>query len=222
MTNMENLENQPLSKTYMCLYNGIIGELLSEITRRNERYAISDRTVKFKIGRKIDEYEKTAKEKMSSERLDRHKLASCICGSIIEIKPLVRSKKDIPIKKRANEELALCVGSEVIKFFMIKDLLNKANLSEKEEYVARMYLKDHYEMQFPTHNVRDRIEYKESLLNSLLWSHFECNTYKKECFPFDIWAYSIIFYHLEVYNQEALKHAFEEYKKETGKSEKDI
>lgn len=217
MTNMENLEDQSLTKTYMCLYNVIIGELLSEITKGDSRYAIRDRSAKFTIGRKIEEREKLAKEKMSSARLDRHKLASCICGSIIEIKPLVKSKKDIPIKKRANEELALFVGSEVIKLFMIKDLLKKEKLSEEEECAARMYLKDHFTMQFPSHNVRDRIEYKESLLNSLLWSHFECSTYKKECFPFDMWAYSIIFYHLELYNQEALRQAFDNYKIEVDK-----
>lgn len=222
MAGTENLEYQPFSKTFIYLYNEIIGETLHEITSKINQYTVRNKTVKFELARKVAEHEKKAKKKMLSERLDRHKLASCICASIIEIKPLVRSERDIPITERANEELALFVGTEVIKLFMIKDLLEEEKLSAEEEDEARMYLKDYFEMHFPSRNVRDMIEYKESLLNSLLWSHFECSTYKKECFPFDVWAYSIIFYHLEVYNQEALKQVFEKYKEEKRKLEEDF
>lgn len=150
---------------------------------------------------------------MEGTRLDRHKLASCICGAIIEVKPLVSI--NINSRRNANEILALEVGVNVIKFYMMCELLHEID-DEVYKFKALRYLKEKFKMQFPSidKNICDNKSYKENLCNSLLWSHHKCNISNKECFHYDIWAYARIFYHLELYNKSFLNEAYQKFIKE--------
>ncbi len=136
---------------------------------------------------------------MSGSRLDRHKLASCICGAIIEIKPLV-GFNGVKINKYANEMFALQVGLDVIKVYMIRDL----DIPKKDRNTLIAYMKDNFDMKFPAlkYNVCDKHDYATNLRNALYKTHHACNLKKDECFHYDILAYSKIFYHLELYNRK--------------------
>lgn len=149
---------------------------------------------------------------MSGSRLDRHKLASCICGAIIEVRPL-SGLNNSKISKEANEILALYVGLSVIKAFMIHDALEKIPREIKEN--VRLYLSTNYELGFPSlnDNICDTQEYKKNFSNALFWSHFKCSISNKECYHYDIWAYSKIFYHLEVYNKRNFDEFLQNYLK---------
>lgn len=70
---------------------------------------------------KYEEYKEKALLNMSGTRLDRQKLASCTCGTLIEIQPL-EGFNGAKISKYANEIFALHVGLNVIKVYMIRDL----------------------------------------------------------------------------------------------------
>lgn len=108
------MTNQNLSSTYKFLYDFIINDLLSQICKVI-RFCVRSENIPFIIGENFEKYRECAIKKMSKDRLDRHKLASCICGAIIESKPLVGFNGAI-IAKNANEALALYVGLSVIKF----------------------------------------------------------------------------------------------------------
>ena len=56
-------------------------------------------------------------------------------------------------------------------------------------------------------------EYKKNLINSLYWTHHNCSIINSECFCYDIWAYSKIYYHLELYNKPYFDSFLEEYRK---------
>lgn len=172
---------------------------------------VNDMPVPIAIWYKYEEYKSKALENMSSKRLDRHKLASCICAAIVEIRPLT-GVNGATIIKRANEILALYVGLNIIKAYMIFDFLRKSGISSEEQYKINHYLKDNFDMQFPK-NICDTQEYKDNFANALFWSHQNCEFKKSECFHYDIWAYSKIFYHLELYNNEHLEKAYQEYVK---------
>lgn len=194
------------STTYRLLFDCIIGEMLSEICKKMENFCVKDRQTPFILGEKFEEYRKRAKVNMSNPRLDRHKLASCICGAIIETKPLcgLNGKK---ISKRANEILALHVGLAVIKYYMIYDFLQNSNLPTEQIKKAKSYLMKNFDLSLPSidDNICDTQEYQKNLLNALHWTIHNCTSLKKECYCYDIWAYAKIFYHLELYNTPKLK-----------------
>lgn len=209
------MSNEIPSDTYRLLYYQVIDELLAMICNQNQAYC-----VKYKIGqdimpiaiwKKFETYKEIASQKMSGHRLDRHKLASCICAAIIEVKPL-EGFNGAAIQKNANEIFALYVGLNVIKFYMMYDLTKEMS-SQKRNAVIR-YLKEKFEIKFPTlnENICDTQEYRKNLFNALYWSHHYCDIKANECFHYDIWAYSKIFYHLELYNEEHLKNAYNTYK----------
>ena len=75
---------------------------------------------------------------MSKDRLDRHKLASCICGAIIDAKPLM-GFNGAKIPKNANEALALYVGLSVIKFYMMYSAVLPLNFTP--EHFLQAYIK---------------------------------------------------------------------------------
>ncbi len=198
------MDVQP-SDTYKKLYYQIIDEIFYVICNdKNNDLCIKSPTIQYRIWNKFYEYWNKTLEHMSGERLDRHKLASCICGAIIEVKPLVHAGKETK-KTRANEILAMHVGLNVIKAFMIEELLKDSEGKNSIEY-----LKSSWEMQFPK-NICDIQEYPKNFVNALCWSHSKCNSLNKECFHYDIWAYSKLFYHLELYNDPLLKQCYEDY-----------
>lgn len=205
-------EKQP-SDTYKLLYRIIIEDLLFQICEDKKnpccvKYSIGNDVFHIALWKKYSEYKHRALENMSSARLDRHKLASCICGAIIEVKPLT-GLRGASIPKNANEILGLYAGLGVLKYYMVYDLLDGHDDAPVEED-AKRYLLDHYDVKFPG-NIRDLNGYQKNMYNALYWSHCSCNYKHGECFHYDIWAYAKIFYHLELYNQEYLKKTYQEY-----------
>lgn len=194
------------SDTYKILYNHIISQILFQICNGNKkycvRYKINNDILPFAIWKKFNEYEDKALLKMQGTRLDRHKLASCLCGAIIEIKPLAPFN-NAKIPKNANEILALHIGLNVIKAFMIYDVISNLSLKPEEFYKLYDYMKAKFEMKLPDldQKICDTQNYEKNIVNALYWSHEICNITKKECFRYDIWGYSKIFYHLELFNK---------------------
>lgn len=204
--------DQP-SDTYKKLYYEIIDELFAQICQSNINYCIKDKEndmpMPIAIWNKYEEYKANALKNMSGARLDRHKLAFCMCGAIIEIKPLCGFNGAV-IVKRANELLALYVGLNMIKAYMIYDFCNKLNIQLQEKQQVNHYIKEHFDMQFPQ-NICDTQKYKDNFANALYWSHQNCSYKRAECFNYDIWAYAKLFYHLELYNFCYLEQAYQSY-----------
>lgn len=207
--------NQP-SETYRRLYRDIIEELVEQICSHNDNYAMRYNTDGEKtavaIWRKFEEYRVKTSQHMSSNRLDRHKLASCICGAIIEVQPL-EGYLGAEINKIANEILALHTGLSIVKLYMIDDLAEKLGILPEAGDRMTSYLYKNFSMRLPSleENICDVQEYERNLLNALYWSHFECPILKKECFRYDVWAYAKIFYHLELYNRKYFDKTYQKY-----------
>lgn len=212
---MQN-DKQP-SLTYKLLYNKIIEDLLFQICNSNINYCVryqkGEDEIHIAIWKKYSEYKRRALAGMSGGRLDRHKLASCICGAIIEVKPLT-GLNGAAIVKNANEIFALHVGLAVIKFYMMYDYAHRAD--RQVDPKAVYYIKEHFVMRFPE-NICDTKQYEKNMYNALYRSHYICDIKKGECFPYDIWAYAKIFYHLELYNQPYIEEAFKNYQEKSCK-----
>lgn len=212
------MENIQPSSTFKKLYFNIIDDLLFQICKAKINYCIkadiNGISTQIAIWQKFEEYRNKALKKMSGERLDRHKLASCICGAIIEIKPLI-GYNDATIVKNANEYLALHVGLNIIKYYMIYAYIENQPLALDVKNNVKHYLLQNFEIQFPD-NICDNQEYKANFANALYWSHEKCEISNKECFNYDIWAYSKIFFHLELYNRKYIVHSYEEYLKNSN------
>lgn len=206
-----NQSNKP-SETFVFLYQYIIQELFSQICAHDSAYSICPQIgsdeIHIAIWKKFEEYKKKALENMSGTRLDRHKLASCICGTIIEIKPLV-GYNGAKINKYANEILGLQVGLDVIKVYMIRDL----EILDKDKNLVIEYMKDNFNMKFPPlkDNVCDKHDYYTNLRNALYRTHDKCAFKGDVCFHYDILAYSKIFYHLELYNKKDFIKTYQEF-----------
>lgn len=211
---MKNSQFEQPSDTFVFLYKFIIQELFSQICNKCTNYSVKPKIkndeIHIAIWKKYEEYRKRALSNMSGTRLDRHKLASCICGALIEIKPL-EGFHGAKINKYANELFALYVGLNVIKVFMIRDLVIRP---DKMRTMVN-YLKDHFTMEFPSleYNVCDKRCYANNLRNALSVTHHICEFKHSECFHYDIMAYAKIFYHLELYNKERLHYTYHEYLK---------
>lgn len=201
------------SDTFKLLWKVIIEELLVQVCANNINYCVrcdgSDE-IHYAIGKKFEEYRNKALQCMVGNRLDRHKLASCICGAIIEVQPLA-GYGGAEIIKNANEIFAMYVGLNVVKLYMIYELLMREEVTQKE-YLD--YLKENFDMDSPSieENVCDTKNYRENMANALYRSHHNCDAAKKVCHHFDIWAYSKIFYHLEIFNKKRLDDFYAIYK----------
>lgn len=207
--------NQP-SETYKRLHCDIIEAFIEQICSHYEeyfmRYITRNEKTAIAMWKKFEEYRKKSSLNMSSSRLDRHKLASCICGTIIEVRPL-EGKKNAEIYKTANEILALHTGLSVVKLYMIDDLAKELKIPEEEDNEITNYMYKNFNMQLPSleENICDVQEYEKNLLNALYWSHSKCTTLNKECFHYDVWAYAKIFYHLELYNRKYFEESYQKY-----------
>lgn len=200
------------SDTYKFFFNNIIGELLSKICDSNPNYCLRTRWIPYDIGSKFEEYRENANKNMSNPRLDRHKLASCICGAIMEIQP-IGDLTDGKVFQKVNEIVALHVGLNVIKYYMMYDLTCNLSYPQDIQNQIKAYLRENFDMGFPglEDNICDAQEYETNLLNALHWTHHECDLIGRECYQYDIWAYAKIFYHLEVYNQPKIEEAYKGY-----------
>lgn len=213
------MNNEQLSDTNRLLFDYVIADILSQVCRNNPNYCvkhvIGEDSFQVATWKAMVRYEAKALEHMSGKRLDRHKLASCICGAIIEIQPL-EGQNGAKIPKNANEIVALYVGLSVVKVFMMYDVLRDAPMDRRDE--IRRYLKNKFEMKLPSleENVCDTQEYHRNIINALYWSHGKCDISRKECFRYDIWAYAKIFYHLELFNKDYLKNFYLEYARRLG------
>lgn len=204
--------NESLSETYTYLYHTIIEELLAQIVQNNQNYYVRRKieNIDFPIAleHKFKAYRQRARQNMASQRLDRHKLASCICGALIETRPLCGKGT----AKTANELLALRTGLSTVKAYMIYEAIYKLQISCEEKDRFRKYLAENFMIKFPS-NICDTRPYEENFANALYQTHSKCTETGKECFHYDIWAYAKLFYHLELYNQPVFKAACQEYLK---------
>lgn len=204
------------SETFRYLYYNIVGEMMSSICESNDNICVNtmfgEDRIHIGLWKKFEEYKRKASGHMTRGRLDRHKLASCICGAIVEAQPLI-GYKGAKIPKNANEMLAIHAGIAVIKCYMIYDYCYNAIISPDDRQEMLRYLKDNFEMKFPAlnENICDTLAYHKSIANALYRCHSECQVLKRECFRYDIWAYAKIFYHLEVYNRKKFNEACEKY-----------
>lgn len=92
---------------------------------------------------------------------------------------------------------------------MIRDL----QIPTRNINIIVEYMKDNFNMKLPSleDNICDKHSYVTNLIIALFKTHGLCNSKKSECFHYDIFAYSKIFYHLELYNRENLKKCYQEY-----------
>ncbi|MCM1282507.1 MAG: hypothetical protein NC180_05465 [Muribaculaceae bacterium] len=203
------------SDTYKKLYFRIIDPLLVQICKSNINYCIKEKVdklpIQYVICGEFENYKTMALKNMHGDRLDRHKLASCICGAIIKVRPL-EGCGGAAIVRNANEKLALFIGLNVIKAYMLDDLFKESAIAPGEKLQVKNYLKESYDMEFPD-NICDTQEYVENFANALYWTHEECELTKAECFRYDIWAYAKIFYHLELFNRPKMRQCLEDYLK---------
>lgn len=208
------MDNYIQSSTFNKFHKEILADFLDNIFARFPNYCI-DRTMQHDLYITFEEYKRIANIHMGSPKLDRHKLASCMCGAIIEVQPIrILSNRQL-CPKRANEMFALFSGLGIVKDFMMYDVLNKIS-SFKERQSVKCYLRDNFNILLPTldDKICDTQEYTENLYNALLWTHNKCDYKTSECYHYDIWSYATIFYHIEVRNRDSLKKLCEIYYKE--------
>lgn len=209
-------ETQP-SDTFVKLYNYIIVDLLVQICNSNPNYCVKEKinnenlpNALWKIYKK---YETETSENMLGSRLDRHKLASCICGAITELQPIV-GLNHVKNSQSVNELLALHTALNVIKCFMMEEIFENSNDPIEIKNEINVYLKKNFELRLPhlEDNICDSQEYQKNIINALFWCHRTCHTFSRKCFRYDIWAYSKIFYHLELYNKPLFYKCIQNYK----------
>lgn len=157
------------SEEYKKLCEEIIDSLLGQICTSNLNYCVKGTaggdSAKRLIYQKFEEYESKALEKMQGDILDRHKVSSCMCGAIVEAQPLAGYRNAI-ILKNANEIFALYVGLNILKAYMIFELLENLE-NEAERVRAKIYLKEHFEMKLPE-NICDTQKYRDNLAHHQL------------------------------------------------------
>jgi hypothetical protein len=164
---------------------------------------LSDR-MHTKLCKSIETYMNETRIYMSDTKLDRHKLAACICAAIIKERPLYQypdAKNDR--FQKPNECLAVFCAIKTMRPFMITDFLKKY-----PEYAnIRKELTTEYNFIFPQDKIGDKKDYFENLLAAVERAYV-CVCKNKgddeKCDKFDIWAYAKIFYHLELINYKGM------------------
>lgn len=131
-----------------------------------------------------------------SNRLDRHKIASCMCGAIIQAKPLTYHYNCKKPDTGLNEILAIQAGLDILKMFMLDDY-KMADARHQEIYKS-------FPMRFPDIVVCDKNSYGNNLVSALSRTG-KCYKRNEPCTKFDIWAYAKIFYHIELHNAPLLE-----------------
>lgn len=154
-----------------------------------------------------DDLRYSAAKCIKSERLDRHKLAACICWATIAGKPLVyRMGYKVKINN-LNENFAVHMGLAVLKTFLIFDTFNGRKDLSSSEQSFKNYIIDNFDMEFPPieENICDKTTYETNLVNALSRINKCFKNNDIPCGKFDIWAYSKIFYHLDIHNTSRFK-----------------
>ncbi|MDR0220878.1 MAG: hypothetical protein LBI54_05675 [Lachnospiraceae bacterium] len=134
---------------------------------------------------------------------DRHKLAACVCGSVMHAKPLVRVGDFGGKDQRFNYLVAMAASTDIIESYMVAQYL--AENGYEAEKCAIEKLCGSFEIRLPRieENTCDKKSYETNLKNALVFSA------KKKIDDFDILAYAKIFYHLEHCSLEPLREYME-------------
>lgn len=201
------------SDTYKELYFSIIDLFFKQICDNLSDYCIKSKVnnlpVPLAIYDQYETYKVDALEHMAGDRLDRHKLASCICGAIVEVQPLT-GYNNAEIPKTSNETLAFYVGMEVVKYYMIYEIWHDSKSPVYGNDKAKEYITKNFSMQFPS-NICDSQKYDINFANALYWSRQKRGALGDKCARFDTWAYAKLFFHLELHNRPLIEQAIADY-----------
>lgn len=212
------MENQSKEK-YTFLWNDVIRKVLYYISESGLNYSINDpQNVRHSIYSKIDEYVEMTKKSMCKKgedidkiHIDRHKFAACVCGAIIEVRPI--GKKGKQWVRNTNEIVALNVGIIILQRNVIYDFISALDISDEEKVLMTKFFIENFKMRFPSllENICEKQDYAEGLCADLSRTYHDC-TYKKGiCFHLDVFAYSKIFYHIEMKNREQFNDLYQDY-----------
>lgn len=212
------MENQS-KDSHTFLWNDVIRKILYYISESGLNYYINDpQHVRHLISNKIDEYVEMTKKSMckngediSQIHIDRHKFASCVCGAIIEVRPIGKVGKQWV--RNTNELVALQVGIIILQRNIIFDFINTSDVSDEDKVPMTQFFKENFKMQFPSikENICEKQDYAAGLCADLSRTYHDCKYKKDRCFHFDVFAYSKIFYHLEMKNREQLNDLYQDY-----------
>ncbi len=204
MTSEQTRKKYSPSPTFGLLYSELLEELILAMIQGGNGLRLNcsnnDDHPCIAIGERFEEIRNSSIPYVTSKRLDRHKIAACLCGAIIEVKPLKSINNNHHYEESANAKLAIYSAINVIKFYMIFGKLKDFNDTTGE---YKKCLKKYFSMKFPLveENICDTKAYLENFTTALLGTQVKCkNNNELECNKFDVWAYSDIFYHLERYN----------------------
>ena len=161
--------------------------------RVNEIGSFVENSVHHRLLNTINTYEDYMRSYMPSDRvkLDGHKLASCICGAICDVKPLQQDTTATGRKLRfPNEALALFSALKYLRPFIITHFLDKYPMYKN----MRNRILTDFNVSFPEELICDKRSYVDNLLAALHRSK-----------AYDVFAYAKIFYHIDLYNINKLK-----------------
>lgn len=195
-----------LSDTFQDIYKNVIGPVITDFLTAEKTFCVKNKQFIYEIGKCYSKYKDSVTNRMSGDRLDRHKLSSCVCAAIIEAKPLITCN-GCQIIENANEALGLSAGLGILKHYMIYSLLKESDIAEKQLKNTYHYMMSNFSVTSPPleENICDLQVYLCNIINALSWTHERCIYKNSECFHYDIWAYATIFYHLEIYNKPLLE-----------------
>ena len=168
----------------------------------NEIKSFTENSVFHRLFTAINDNEKYVRGFMGDRsKLDGHKLASCICGAIRDIKPLERVQGEGTANRQLpmfNEVLALFSAVEFLRPFIISHFLDK----HPKYAPLRQRIRNEFKVSF-TDTIRDKKAYPQNLIAAIHRSR-----------DFDIFAYATIFYHIDLYNIDKLEKLCEKWSSE--------
>ena len=212
------MENQS-KDNHVFLWNNVIREVLYCIAHSGLNYCINDpQNVRHSINNKIDEYVENTKRAMCKKgeginkiNIDRHKFASCVCGAIIAVRPI--GKEGHQWVRNTNEIVALQTGILILQRNMIYDFMSTLDISDEEKVPMAKFFKDNFKMRYPSilEHMCEKQGYAEGLCADLSRTYHNCEYKRGICFHYDVFAYSKIFYHIEMKNRGQLNDLYQDY-----------
>ncbi|MCL2204553.1 MAG: hypothetical protein FWB88_11520 [Defluviitaleaceae bacterium] len=166
----------------------ILEPRVKEMLNTNSTIVLNNRRYKNTLTY-YNQYENTFNNCMNSPRLDRHKMAACMCLAVCKARPFgTLNDTRTSLNQLANEYLALQVSIDILESF-IRDDMVKTNPG----YSATP------KISFPA-PIQDEKSYESILVSCLHYSHMADNL------PHPWWL-SQVFYFLEVYTREKMTQA---------------
>ena len=193
-----------INSVYEVLQRDVLEVYVKEILNRNENLGLNWNG-KFKdhpynkIKSKFFEFSNYCKNNVIGGTIDRHKQASCMCGAVFLSNIIVSIEGK---KHNANEILAMSMGLNLLKMYMIMDKFGLAGDAQMKKLCI-----DGFSFTFPgiDLNTHDKKEYRENISITMSKSNHCVYDKQKICEKFDVWAYSKIFFHLDNYNTERFR-----------------